>query len=167
MSSRSPLQFIGFLTALALIAGFGAPSEARQPRESEGWTTFGEVTGLQVQYPAGIFRVSAGPTEKGKGRKFRSEDGLYEFSAYSLANPENDSPRSYLRKNLIIPPESLIYRRVTEQFFVMSSIREGRIFYSRCNFALGIHCIFLEYPQADKLAWDPIVTRVSYSLRPR
>ncbi len=56
---------------------------------------------------------------------------------------------------------------MTEQFFVMSSIRDGRIFYSRCNFASGIHCIYLEYPQAEKLAFDPIVTRVSTSLRPR
>ncbi len=86
---------------------------------------------------------------------------------YTLANADKDSPARYLRKNLIVPPDSLIYRRVTEQFFVMSSIREGRIFYSRCNFSLGIHCIFLEYPMADKRAFDTIVTRVSTSLRPR
>ena len=111
--------------------------------------------------------VDAGPTEKGKGQKFRSADGAYEFAAYTLANAEKDSPARYLRKNLIVPPQSLIYRRVTEQFFVMSSIREGRIFYSRCNFSLGIHCIFLEYPTAEKRAFDSIVTRVSGSLRPR
>jgi len=169
MPDRS-LPYFGFVLLLAVVTlalDCRATAQARQPPETEGWTTLGEVTGLQVEYPAGIFRVSAGPTEKGKGQKFRSEDGLYEFSAYSLANPERYSPRAYLRKNLLVPPSSLIYRRVTEQFFVMSSIRQGRIFYSRCNFAGDIHCIFLEYPQADKLAWDPIVSRVSYSLRPR
>ena len=118
-------------------------------------------------FPAGLFPVDAGPTEKGKGQKFRSADGAYEFAAYTLANAEKDSPARYLRKNLIVPPQSLIYRRVTEQFFVMSSIRDGRIFYSRCNFSLGIHCIFLEYPTAEKRAFDPVVTRVSTSLRPR
>jgi hypothetical protein len=161
---RFRFGLVCFLAALAL-PWLGC--RAAEAQASEGWTTFGEVTGLQVQYPAGIFRVAAGPTEKGRGRTFRSEDGQYQFSAYSLENPEKDSPRSYLRKNLIVPPESLLYRRVTEQFFVMSSIREGRIFYSRCNFAFGIQCIFLEYTQAAKRAWDPIVTRISYSLRPR
>jgi hypothetical protein len=151
----------------AMLVSGGATLDARPAPEMQGWTTFGEVAGLQVEYPAGIFRVNAGPTEKGEGRIFRSEDGRYQFSAYSLDNPERDSPRAYLRKNLMVPPESLIYRRVTEQFFVMSSIRQGRIFYSRCNFGSRIHCIYLEYPQDEKLAFDPIVMRVSYSLRPR
>lgn len=158
---------IGILGWLA-IALMPASAQA-QPRfqQSAGWTVFQGASGLNVNYPAGIFNVSAGSTEKGVGRKFRSEDGRYEFSAYSLANAENDTPRSYLRKNLLVAPESLVYRRVTDRFFVMSSFRNQRIFYSRCNFASGIHCIFLEYPQADKAAWDGIVTRMSYSLGPR
>ena len=156
-----------FLAAIAPAAGFTASSQAVQPPELQGWKTLQGDDGLAVDYPAGLFSVDAGPTEKGKGQKFRSADGAYEFAAYSLANAEKDSPARYLRKNLIVPPQSLIYRRVTEQFFVMSSIREGRIFYSRCNFSLGIHCIFLEYPTAEKRAFDSIVTRVSGSLRPR
>ena len=138
-----------------------------QPPELQGWTKLQGDAGLAVDYPAGLFPVEAGPTEKGKGQKFRSADGAYEFAAYTLANADKDLPARYLRKNLIVPPQSLIYRRVTEQFFVMSSIRDGRIFYSRCNFSLGIHCIFLEYPTAEKRAFDPVVTRVSTSLRPR
>jgi hypothetical protein len=167
MSRHSLSLFIRVLAAIALLAGISASSQAQQPPERQGWTILQGDAGLAVDYPAGLFSVSAGPTEKGRGRRFKSEDGRSEFAAYTLDNAEKDSPRAYLRKNLLVPPESLIYRRVTEQFFVMSSIREGRIFYSRCNFALGIHCIFLEYPQDAKRAFDPIVTRVSTSLRPR
>lgn len=162
-----------FLTlSLCLIAPImldlnSASAQSRQMLEPAGWSVHQGANGLQVDYPAGLFTVGAGPTEKGEGQKFRSADGQFEFAAYSLANAQKDSPRTYLRKNLLVPPESLIYRRVTDQFFVMSSIRDGRIFYSRCNFAAGIHCIYLEYPQGQKLAWDPIVTRVSTSLRPR
>jgi hypothetical protein len=41
------------------------------------------------------------------------------------------------------------------------------IYYSRCNFGgAAIHCFDLAYPQAEKRAWDAIVTRISLSLRP-
>ena len=162
MSSRFAALSVCLLASILLAAGAAA-----QMLGPGGWSVLQGANGLAVEYPAELFSVGAGPTEKGEGRKFKSSDGRFEFAAYSLANTDKDSPGRYLRKNLIVPPESLIYRRVTEQFFVMSSIRDGRIFYSRCNFAGGIHCIYLEYPQEEKRAWDPIVTRVSYSLRPR
>jgi hypothetical protein len=49
--------------------------------------------------------------------------------------------------------------------------RDGLIYYSRCNFSGSstdtIHCFDLVYPQEEKTAWDPVVTRISLSLRPR
>ena len=152
-------------TAASVFAG-GAQAQMRLDK-SEGWKTFEGGSGLSVRYPAGIFRTDAGATEKGAGQKFKSEDARYEFAAYSIDNAGNDTPRSYLQKNLLVPQSGLIYRRTTKKFFVISSIRDERIFYSRCNFAGGIHCVYLEYPQRDKVAWDGIVSRVSYSLRPR
>jgi hypothetical protein len=151
----------------SLFVATSAGEAQAQLSRSAGWTAFSTPSGLSVPYPSYIFSVGGGATDRGVGRKFRSEDGRAEFSAYSLPNSEGDTPRSYLRKNLLVPPTSLVYRRVTDRFFVMSSIREGRIFYSRCNFASGIHCIFLEYPTGDKPLWDGIVTRMSYSLRPQ
>ncbi len=65
---------------------------------------------------------------------------------------------------------ALDYERVTRSFFAISSTRQGLIFYSRCNFSTdaggAIHCLDLVYPQAEKLAWDGVVTRISRSLRP-
>ena len=43
------------------------------------------------------------------------------------------------------------------------------IFYSRCNVsATGgtLHCFDLQFPAAERPAWDAIVTRMSRSLRP-
>jgi hypothetical protein len=49
--------------------------------------------------------------------------------------------------------------------------RDRLIYYSRCNFSGSsthtIHCFDLVYPQEEKTAWDPVVTRISLSLRPR
>ena len=150
-----------FIAAVALIA-MCLPANAQA---SGGWSIFRGEGGLVAEFPAGIFTKDAGPTEKGAGRRYTSDDGHYEFAGYTLPNPTRESPRSYLRKNLILNPSTIIYRRVTDRFFVLSSVRNGRIFYSRCNFYSRIQCIYLEYPRVEKAAWDRIVTRVSYSLR--
>jgi hypothetical protein len=46
----------------------------------------------------------------------------------------------------------------------------GSIYYSRCNSSEGragaVHCFDLVYPQEEERAWDPVVTRISLSLRP-
>jgi hypothetical protein len=64
----------------------------------------------------------------------------------------------------------LDYERVTRSFFAISMEREGTIYYSRCNFSRSargaIHCFDLIYPQDEKRDWDPVVTRISLSLRP-
>ncbi len=157
---------LGSLPGWALVAAalFGAASTCAKAESREDWTTY-RADGLAVEYPAGIFTSNAGPTEKGSGRRLKSEDGRYQFASYSLPNPRRQSPRSYLKSNLIINPATLVYRRVTDRFFVLSSVRNGRIFYSRCNFDFAIQCIYLEYPANEKSAWDRIVTRISYSLR--
>ena len=156
-----------FLAALMLQVACSVALAQFRLDKSEGWKSFEGEGGLSVRYPAGIFVADAGPTERGTGQRLKSQDGRYEFAAYSLDNADSDTPRSFLQKNLLMSQGGLIYSRTTKKFFVISSIRKERIFYSRCNFAGRIHCIYLEYPQADKVAWDGIVSRVSYSLRPR
>jgi hypothetical protein len=156
-----------FCLVLLLAQGMSFGAQAQWRPKAESWKTYQLPSGTSVRYPASIFRTEVGPTERGKGQKFKSEDGSAEFAVYSLDNPGNELPRSYLQKNLLVPESKLIYRRVTKRFFVVSSIRGERIFYSRCNFADGIHCVYLEYPKVDKVAWDGAVTRISYSLRPR
>ena len=123
---------------------------------------------MAVDYPAGLFPVDAGPTEKGKGQKFRSADGAYEFAAYTLANAEKDLPARYLRKNLIVPPQSLIYRRVTEQFFRDVEHPGGPDLLQPLQF-LARHPLHLSgiSDGARSAPLTLIVTRVSGSLRPR
>ena len=47
----------------------------------------------------------------------------------------------------------------------MSSFRNGKIWYDRCNFSRGlVHCVLINYPATEERAWDDIVTRISLSL---
>jgi len=128
-----------------------------------------ESSGMSVDYPAGLFTVDVGPSDKGPGRVFRSADGSAGFMYYVQANEKRDTPDSFLRSRLSAPHTKIAYRRITDRFVVVSGVREGRIYYSRCNFPQGasgpIHCIELVYSESEKRLWDPVVTRVSLSLR--
>ena len=143
-------------------------AEARAEVRILDWQTF-EVPefGTRVEYPARIF-TAVGEAEKGVGRRFESKDGRAILSIYARENEDDDTPASYLRKNL--RQRTLDYERVTRSFFAISSERDGIIYYSRCNFSRpargSLHCFDLVYPQAEKRAWDSVVTRISLSLRP-
>jgi len=128
-----------------------------------------ESSSMSVDYPAGLFTVDVGPSDKGPGRVFRSADGSAGFMYYVQANEKRDTPDSFLRSRLSAPHTKIDYRRITDRFVVVSGVREGRIYYSRCNFPQGasgpIHCIELVYSESEKRLWDAVVTRVSLSLR--
>jgi hypothetical protein len=134
------------------------------------WRTF-EVPeyGTRIDYPSGMMVPTRAP-KKGVGKEFERADGRAVLSVYSFDNQTGDTPRTYVRKYLRIGKRALGYERIARSFFAISVERDGKIFYSRCNFSRAgrgvIHCFDLVYPQDEKLAWDPVVTRISLSLRP-
>jgi hypothetical protein len=63
------------------------------------------------------------------------------------------------------PPSDIVYRKITDRFFVASSFRNNMIWYNRCNFAGSYaNCVLINYPAAEKRQWDSIVTRISNTL---
>ena len=150
-------------TWLVILAGVGA-----QPAESAtGWNRFVEPQlGTSIDYPIGIFSVDEGAAPRGIGRHFRSNDG----HAFTRKSTRIENPARYVERNFKIPRQTIDYKSVTPTFFAISAVHAGEIYYSRCNFSRrpggAIHCFDLRYPARDKRAWDPIVTRMSLSLRP-
>jgi hypothetical protein len=54
---------------------------------------------------------------------------------------------------------------VTSRFFAVSSIRNDRTWYNRCNRGNGyMNCVLINYPAAEERQWDAVVTRISLSL---
>jgi hypothetical protein len=140
-----------------------------QPRQLD-WRTFVVPDfGTTILYPADIF-TPAGRAEKGVGQRFERADGRAVLSIYSRPNEAGENPATYLKHNLRMERSALDYVRIARSFFAISSERDGVILYSRCNFSTGahdaIHCFDLRYPQQEKRSWDPVVTRISLSLRP-
>jgi hypothetical protein len=129
-----------------------------------GWRKFVvPTTGLSVDLPVSIFTEDRGPPEGTQGRTFFTSDHRADLTVKSVPNPEDDSPAVFLAK--MQPPSDIQYKRVTQSFFAVSSIRNGRTWYNRCNRTRGfMNCIIMNYPAAEDRQWDAIVTRISLSL---
>jgi hypothetical protein len=146
---------IGLIVSLGPMAAFA---------ESTQWRQFViPSTGAKVDIPVSIFTEDAGAPEGGTGRRFFTSDHRADLTVQSVANPDNDSPATFLAKQR--PPAGIQYRRVTPRFFAVSSIRDGRTWYNRCNRANGyMNCVLINYPAAEDREWDDVVTRISLSL---
>jgi hypothetical protein len=120
-------------------------------------------TGTAVDVPVGLFSADAGPTDDGLGRRFVTGDGRADLTVQAFPNQANDSPAKFLARKQ--PPSGIAYRRVTPDFFVVSSVRNGKIWYNRCNRSGSyMDCVLINYPAAEKRQWDGIVTRISTTL---
>ena len=145
--------------ALAAALSSGAASA-----QDNGWQRYVvPTTGLNVEIPTAVFSEYAGKPETGYGRRFVTSDGRANLTVQSFPNDANDSPAAFLARQR--PPPNIMYRRVTQQFFAVSSIRDGKIWYNRCN-AAGrfMNCVLINYPANEKRQWDSVVTRISQTL---
>jgi hypothetical protein len=120
-------------------------------------------TGAAVEIPVGIFSDDVALPDGGLGRRFYTSDRRADMTVQSIPNAANDSPSGFLAKQR--PPANIVYQRITPDFFVVSSFRNGKIFYDRCNRSRDyLNCVLINYPAAEKRQWDAIVTRISHTL---
>jgi hypothetical protein len=128
-------------------------------------------SGTAVEVPFALFSRDAGSPESGSGRRWTTDDGRADITIQAIPNPAGASPAAFLAK--MQPPSGIVYRRVTPNFFVVSSVRNGKIWYDRCNRSTAggsggyMNCILINYPVAEKRQWDGVVTRISHSLAGR
>jgi hypothetical protein len=132
--------------------------------QSADWARFQiPESGASVDIPSSIFSENAGKPETGYGGRFLRSDRRANLTIQSVANTDGLSPAAFLaRRN---PPKDIVYKRIGSRFFVVSSFRQGNIWYDRCNFTNRfINCVLINYPAQEKRQWDSIVTRISNTL---
>ena len=147
-------------TALvALICSSGAAAA-----KSVEWERFVlPETGTSVDIPTTIFSNDAGRPQTGYGQRFLTPDRRANLTIQSVPNEAGDSPAAFLAKRN--PPAGIVYKKVTPRFFAVSSFRNDKIWYDRCNFtARLINCVLINYPASEKRQWDGVVTRISNTL---
>jgi hypothetical protein len=121
--------------------------------------------GAAVEIPVSLFSEDSGPPEGGLGRRFYTNDHRADLTVEAIPNFENDTPAAFLAKKR--PPSDIVYRRVTPEFFVVSSFRNEKIWYNRCNRSdRYMNCVLINYPASEKQQWDSVVTRISHTLTP-
>jgi hypothetical protein len=153
----------GLFAISALALGLSCVAAAAQPANWRRYVV--PETGASVDIPLGIFTEEGGRPETGHGGRFLTSDHRANLTVQSMSN-EGLSPGRFLAtKN---PPSNIVYKRVTDRFFVVSSFRNDKIWYNRCNFSgRTANCVLINYPAAEKRQWDGIVTRISNTLASR
>jgi hypothetical protein len=123
-------------------------------------------TGAVAQIPTTIFSEDGGKPEIGYGKRFVTSDKRANLTVQSVSNDAGDSPAAFLAKKN--PPPDIEYRRVTSRFFAVSSVRDNKVWYNRCNFVgRFVNCVLINYPAAEERQWDSVVTRISNTLTSR
>ena len=151
------------MSIILVLAAFTTTAYA----QDSNWRTYvNERFGSRIEYPANVFSPEP-PPENGDGQTFRTRDGRARLAIWGRRNAEGNSPQSYVQSNVDL--NGVSYRRVTADFYVVSGTREGEIFYERCNFPADrdgvIDCLNVTYPVGNKVALNPVVARLSQSLR--
>jgi hypothetical protein len=145
------------MLALSCIAAAAQPASWRRYVVPE--------TGASADIPLSIFTEDAGKPETGYGARFLTADRRANLTIQSVPNEGLAPARFFATKN---PPSDIVYKKITDRFFVASSFRNNMIWYNRCNFAGPYaNCVLINYPAAEKRQWDSIVTRISNTLASR
>ena len=158
------------LVLAAALAGSGTAwrSSAEPSIREHQWATYHDARfGTTADYPADLFTVRAWPPTNGDGQIFRTADG--QRAAHDLRHAQfRRGLAEFLRREVFQQAGSDLQAHQVA-VFVVSGVRDGEIFYTRCNFPIIINsiidCFELRYPAKDKAKWDAIVTRISNSLR--
>ena len=128
-----------------------------------------ERHGFSLSYPAGIF-TPLPPPANDQGRVFVSPDGNARLLAGALPNVDGMNLRDY--RSLVLqqsyPGAAIDYAPMRDNWFVLSGIRDGVMFYERVTFTCGgrlINSWAMLYPAAERHLYDRIVEQVARSYR--
>ena len=150
------------LLCLALALPDAAPAQER-------WATYSnDRFGTTIDYPS-RFRPGR-PPDNNDGLSFTAADGATLSVWGSLNVMEHDVAglETFLRESADRGTQ-FTYRAAGKNWLVLSGTRDDRVFYKRYAFSHRneiVNAFEISYPATLAAAYDPIVARLSKSLRP-
>jgi serine/threonine-protein kinase len=155
---------------LACVAfGLIVPSAFAAEAKADQWLTYrNDRYGTTIDYPD-QFKPEP-PADADDGRKFKDAQGV-EFAVYASYNALDFNLAKYqdfILKNLD-PGQVVTYQAHGDNWFVISGTKGDTIFYERHLLSHGgqmTEAFSITYPAAAKQTYDPLVARMSKSLRP-
>jgi hypothetical protein len=154
-----------------------APSRTQQAESPAGpaaamageWTRYENPRfGTVIDYPADLF-LALPPPENGDGLSFKSVDDAARFVVFGQMNALEQTAEEMMADDLA----SGAYGQVTYQhkgtgWYVLSGYRDGNIYYRKVVVPAGgdtLHVFEIDYPPAQKAAYDSIAARMAKSLK--
>ena len=156
--------------ALAKLASSCPQAAVLSAGDMKQYRTYLNVNGgFAVDIPARMFRLASADRN---GRYYRSETGKAELTVAAYTNAlEQDVAKAYasaLADGSIVA--SPTYKAKGKDFFVISGKAKGRIVYVKslltCNGSVWAS-LRVDYDEASKHDFDPVLTRMSQSFTPR
>jgi hypothetical protein len=154
------------LHSLVILASVAAVAAAAQ----DVATYRNDRYGFSLSYPSGTFTPQPPPAGDDDGRVFVSRDGNARLLAGALANADGMNLRDY--RTLVLqqsyPGAAIDYAPMRDNWFVLSGVRDGVMFYERVTFTCGgrrINSWAMLYPAAERSLYDRIVEQVARSYR--
>ena len=161
------------LLAAALAAGASTPIAAQtggtgqdlfMQAEGDWQTSVNGRYGMQVSYPASLFKPSDSP-DGGDGRGFVAENAQLEV--FGWRNTAGETP-GRLKDRLIGTEgyENVTYSPVGNSWLVVSGYRGDKVFYEKYIFRGDtVQAFGMEYPESVRATYDPILEGVEDSFQ--
>jgi len=160
-----------FLAATACIASAQSGAAATGPSR-EGAARIKAVCGRSAEYGCYTnhkygyvaawpkrYLKPEGESDSGDGQRFMSPDGRASLACWgSFHTVLGQSLKAAFAEATEDPGATVTYKRLGKDFFVVSGLREGRIFYRKTIRSGEVEASFeLDYDPALKPAFDPVV----------
>lgn len=124
--------------------------------------------GYSISYPVKIL-IPQGEAANGDGQKFLSSDGRTEMLVYGSHNVFDQTLQQVYQKELRRaehPNRLVTYQVLRADWFVVSGIEDGRVFYQKTLLRGGVLKTFrIEYDERQKGTFDSITATISRSFR--
>jgi hypothetical protein len=154
-----------WLCAALLLASISAlcPASAEQ-----GYRTYRNARfGVSADVPSDW---KPGPEpENGDGLVFSSPDGTATITVSGILNADNESASKVMAEEQRAGDgETVVYRKAGARQAVISGTRGATIFYRKSMLSCGdqvLNHLVIEYPAAQKQAFDALVSHVAGSMR--
>ena len=138
---------------------------------ADDWERYtNERFGTSAEFPAHMLSAEA-PPANGSGQSYASADGLVRISIFGSFLVLVDDFGAYRQDRLNLAKDGgveVTYTAGGSDWFVYSGLKDGDIVYFKAIPACGgeaVSHVVLTYPQTQKESMDPVVERVSKSLR--
>lgn len=122
--------------------------------------------GYDIKYPS--FLINKFGASNNDGITAENNDKTVSFIVYGSNNSLNqDSEDAFNFSNSVRPFNNIIYKSISDEFYIVSGEEDGSIYYEYSIVGTGsINTFRIEYPKSDKEYFDPIVAEIYQSFIP-